>query len=72
LNRPPIEGEYLAQFGLRLRELLPVGGEESQKRYLTRSDGSLYFPLPPGMQRPPAGAAANPAYCLAEAVVAKK
>ena len=65
------ETDYLAQFGLRLRELLPVGGEASQKRYLTRSDGSLYFPLPPGMQRPPAGAAANPAYCLAEAVVAK-
>ena len=66
------EAEYLAKFGLRIYELMPVGGEESQKRYLTRSDGSFYFPLPPGMQRPPVGAAANSSYCLAEAIVTKE
>jgi methyltransferase (TIGR00027 family) len=66
------EREYLAKFGLRVCELLPIGGEESQRRYLTRSDGSFYFPLPSGMQRPPVGAAANPSYCLAEAVVTKE
>ncbi len=63
------EREFVAQFGLTLRELLPVGGEESRKRYLMRSDGLFYVPLPPGMDRPPVGAAANPSYCLLEAGV---
>ena len=63
------EGEFLGRFGLQLRKLLPVGGEESRERYLIRSDGSFYVPLPPGMTRPPVGAAANPSYCLLEAGV---
>jgi methyltransferase (TIGR00027 family) len=63
------ETAFLATFGLTVRELMPIGGEESRKRYLTRSDGSFYIPLPPGVERPTAGAAANPAYCLAEARV---
>jgi methyltransferase (TIGR00027 family) len=63
------EKEFLEKFGLTVRELLPVGGEESRKRYLMRSDGSFYVPLPPGMERPPVGAAANVSYCLVEAAV---
>jgi methyltransferase (TIGR00027 family) len=63
------EAEFLGKFGLTVSALLPVGGEESRRRYLTRSDGSFYFPLPPGVQRPTVGAAANPSYCLAEARV---
>jgi methyltransferase (TIGR00027 family) len=63
------EAEFLGKFGLTVQELMPIGGEESRKRYLTRSDGSFYFPLPPGVQRPPVGAAANVSYCLAEARV---
>jgi methyltransferase (TIGR00027 family) len=63
------ESEFLAKFGLTVRELLPVGGEVSRKRYLMRSDGSFYVPLPPGMERPPVGAAANASYCLVEAGV---
>jgi methyltransferase (TIGR00027 family) len=63
------ETEFLAKFGLTMRELLPVGGEESRQRYLMRSDGSFYMELPPGAQRPAAGAGANAAYCLAEATV---
>ncbi|MCU1335870.1 MAG: hypothetical protein JWO19_1451, partial [Bryobacterales bacterium] len=53
------EREFLAKLGLELREVLPIGGEESMKRFLTRSDGTPYMSLPP---RPPG-------YCLAEAVV---
>src|SRR5215218_9748984 len=34
------EREYLAEFGLELREAFVIGGEESIKRYLTRADGS--------------------------------
>jgi methyltransferase (TIGR00027 family) len=38
----PVDGEreYLRELGLTLRELLPVGGEESIKRYLTKADGT--------------------------------
>jgi hypothetical protein len=61
------ETEFLAKFGLTLSELMPIGGEESRKRYLTRSDGSFYFPLPPGAQRPGTGAAATATYCIAKA-----
>jgi methyltransferase (TIGR00027 family) len=35
------EREFLKKFGLTLRELLPIGGEESRKLYLTRSHGSF-------------------------------
>jgi len=59
------EAEFLNKFGLTVSELMPIGAEESGKRYLTRSDGSFYIPLPPGMQRPPVGAAS----CLVEARV---
>jgi methyltransferase (TIGR00027 family) len=34
------EQEFLASVGLRLRELLTVGSEESVRRHLTRADGS--------------------------------
>ena len=34
------EREYLGGFGLALREVLAVGGEESIKRYLTKTDGT--------------------------------
>jgi hypothetical protein len=34
------EREFLAEFGLELREVLTVGGEESLKRYLTKADGA--------------------------------
>ena len=37
---PGGEREFLAEFGLELREILMVGGEESLKRYLTRADGT--------------------------------
>ena len=38
----PMDGEreYLGELGLELREVLAVGGEESVKRYLTRTDGT--------------------------------
>jgi methyltransferase (TIGR00027 family) len=61
------ESAFLEKFGLTMIELLPVGGEESRKRYLTRSDGSFYFALPPGMQRPDPATAPRPSYCLAVA-----
>ncbi len=60
------EAEFLGRFGLAVRELMPIGGEESRKRYLTRSDGSFYIALPPGAQLPAGG---STAYCLAEAGV---
>jgi methyltransferase (TIGR00027 family) len=34
------EREYLHELGLQLRETLLVGGEDSTKRYLTKSDGT--------------------------------
>ena len=34
------EREFLREFGLELREAFPVGGEESSKRFLTKSDGT--------------------------------
>jgi hypothetical protein len=38
----PVDGEreYLRELGLTLREVLPVGGGESIKRYLTKADGT--------------------------------
>lgn len=38
----PVDGEreYLHDLGLTLREVLPVGGAESVKRYLTKADGT--------------------------------
>jgi len=70
----PVDGEreYLGGLGLALREVLPVGGEESIKRYLTKSDGTQLgaqalaeamarapaFARPPGQ---PGDAAASPA-----------
>lgn len=64
----PDEGErkFLGKLGLDLRELLPVGGEESMKRYLTRSDGTPYVPIPSPQQQ---AQARRGGYCLAEAVV---
>ena len=60
------EREFLAKQGLELRELLPVGGQDSMKRYLTRSDGTPYVPLPPPQQQ---SQGQRGGYCLAEAVV---
>ena len=60
------EREFLNKLGLELRELLPVGGEESMKRYLTRSDGTPYITIPPAQQQ---AQARRGGYCLAEAVV---
>jgi len=39
----PVEGEreYLCELGLELREVLPVNGEEANRRYLTRADGTI-------------------------------
>jgi methyltransferase (TIGR00027 family) len=34
------EREFLGEFGLELREMLTVGGDESVRRYATRSDGT--------------------------------
>ncbi|MBZ5677324.1 MAG: SAM-dependent methyltransferase [Acidobacteriia bacterium] len=60
------EREFLAKVGLELHALLPIGGEESMKRFLTRSDGTPYIPVPPPQQQAPVQRAG---YCLAEAVV---
>jgi methyltransferase (TIGR00027 family) len=60
------EREFLAKLGLELRELLPVGGPESMKRYLTRSDGTPYITLPPPQQQ---AQSQRGGYCLAEAFV---
>ena len=34
------EREFLREFGLEVREMFTVGGEDSAKRYLTRADGT--------------------------------
>ena len=34
------EREFLGEFGLHLREMFAVGGEDSARRYLTRADGT--------------------------------
>ena len=60
------EREFLAKLGLELLQLLPVGGPESMKRYLTRSDGTPYIEVPPAQQQ---AQAQRGGYCLAEAVV---
>ncbi|MBZ5633088.1 MAG: SAM-dependent methyltransferase [Acidobacteriia bacterium] len=60
------EREFLAKLGLELRELLPVGGPDSMKRYLTRSDGTPYIPMPPPQQQ---AQSQRGGYCLAEAFV---
>jgi len=65
---PTTETEYLTKFGLTTRELMIIGGEESRKRYLIRSDGSAYLSLPSDMQQPPA-APPGFSYSLAEALV---
>jgi methyltransferase (TIGR00027 family) len=63
---PNEEREYLKKLGLELRELLPVGGPESMKRYLTRSDGTPYVPVPTAQQQ---AQSQRGGYCLAEAFV---
>jgi len=60
------EREFLGKVGLELHALLPVGGEESMKRYLTRSDGTPYIPIPPAQQQ---AQGRRGGYCLAEAIV---
>jgi methyltransferase (TIGR00027 family) len=63
------EREFLTKLGLELRELLPVGGPESMKRYLTRSDGTPYIEVPPPQQQ---AQSQRGGYCLAEAVVPER
>jgi methyltransferase (TIGR00027 family) len=60
------EREFLGKLGLELQALLPVGGEESMKRYLTRSDGTPYIQVAPTQQQ---AQSQRGGYCLAEAVV---
>jgi len=60
------EREFLGKLGLELHALLPVGGEESLKRYLTRRDGTPYISIPPPQQQ---AQSQRGGYCLAEAVV---
>src|SRR5262249_40047367 len=60
------EREFLAQFGLTLMELLPLGSEEAGTRYLTRSDGSFFLS---DVAVTAIGGPANPSYCLIEARV---
>jgi methyltransferase (TIGR00027 family) len=57
------EREFLKDLGLEMGELLPVGGEESVKRYLTRQDGTIFGLIP---------ASPRTTYCLAEATVPVK
>ena len=63
---PEDEQEFLRKLGLELRELLPIGGQESMKRYLIRSDGTPYIPIPPPQQQ---YQSQRGGYCLAEAFV---
>jgi methyltransferase (TIGR00027 family) len=63
------EREFLGKLGLELREALPMGGEESLKRYLTRSDGTPYIPIPTPQQQ---YQAQRGGYCLAEAFVLER
>jgi len=60
------EQEFLSKLGLQLQELLPIGGAESMKRYLTRSDGTPYVPMPTPQQQ---AQSQRGGYCLAEALV---
>lgn len=41
------EKEFLHSTGLELVDLLPQNGPEARRRYLTRRDGSIAFPIPP-------------------------
>jgi methyltransferase (TIGR00027 family) len=63
---PNDEREFLSKLGLELTELLPIGGQDSMKRYLTRSDGTPYVPIPPAQQQ---AQSQRGGYCLAEAFV---
>lgn len=63
---PDDEEGFLTKLGLALRKLFPIGGEESMKRYLTRSDGTPYIALPPPQQQ---YQAQRGGYCLAETFV---
>jgi methyltransferase (TIGR00027 family) len=57
------EREYLKSVGLEARDILSMGGPDSEKRYLTRQDGSVFCALPAGAQAQPQ------MYWLAEAVI---
>ena len=41
------EREYFKSLGLDIGELLPQDGPEAKRRYLTRGDGTVAFPLTP-------------------------
>jgi len=59
------EREYLGGFGLEAGDALPIGGAESVKRYLTRSDGTTVG----GMRAPEPGSNQGVVYQLIEATV---
>jgi methyltransferase (TIGR00027 family) len=58
------EDEFLQSVGLELSELLPQDGDEVKRRYQTRRDGTLAFPILPVQPGVPTSAAA-----MVEAVV---
>ena len=60
------EREFLARLGLELREILPIGGQDSMKRYLTRADGTPFIPMTAPQQQ---AQSQRGGYCLAEAIV---
>lgn len=67
--QPGAVAEFLGKFGLTLHEVLPVGGEVSRARYLTRSDGSFYISTPAGAPASASVTNPDPPYFLAEAHV---
>ena len=65
------EREFFKSVGLDLAELLPHDGSEAKRRYLTRRDGSVAFPVtPPGASL--GASAPSPIGWVAEVVVPKR
>jgi hypothetical protein len=62
--------EFFAEQGLETGELLPVGGQESIQRYLTRPDGTLH-PYLVERQRQPMPEVTEEQRAAAMAVAAK-
>ncbi len=62
------EREFFKSVGLDTRELIPMDGPEARRRYLTRRDGSIAFPvMPPGASL--GASAPSPIAWVAELVV---
>ena len=65
------EREFFKSLRLDVRELLPQDGPEARRRYLTRRDGSVAFPVtPPGVNV--GGLSPSPIGWVAEVVVPKR